>query len=268
MRSGPPRRRFMQVDPDNRLVADELEAEWNRRLRALIDAQEEYERQRQADHAVLDEAQRTRILALASDLPALWAAPTTPSRERKRMLRLLVEDVTLHKGEQLTAHVRFRGGATTTLTLPLALSAWQLRQTSSEVVAAVDTLLDHHTDAQIAILLNERGHQSGTGKPFQPMTVYRIRREYLLRSRYHRLRTAGMLDMEEMATRLGVMPDTIKVWRRAGLLRCHAYNDKGQHLYEPPGNDAPVRKMWKGISAKKRLRQLTTDATEEVQYEA
>jgi hypothetical protein len=84
---------------DNRLVADELEAEWNRRLRALTEAQDEYERQRQADHAVLDDAQRTRILVLASDLPALWTAPTTPDRERKRMLRLLVEDVTLHKGE-------------------------------------------------------------------------------------------------------------------------------------------------------------------------
>ena len=172
-------------------MADELEAEWNRRLRALTDAQEEYERQRQADHAVLDDAQRTRILALASDLPALWQAPTTPDRERKRMLRLLVEDVTLAKGEQLTAHVRFRGGATTSLTLPLALSAWQLRQTSREVVAAVDTLLDHHTDAQIAVLLNERGYQSGTGNVFQPVTVYRIRREYELRSRYDRLRAAG-----------------------------------------------------------------------------
>ena len=63
-------------------------------------------------------------------------------------------------------------------------------------------------------------------------------------------------------------PDTIKVWRRAGLLRCHAYNDKGQHLYEPPGGDAPVRKTWKGISAKKRLRKVAADATEEVQYEA
>ena len=104
--------------------------------------------------------------------------------------------------------------------------------------------------------------------PFQPVTVYRIRREYELRSRYDRLRAAGMLHMEEIATRLDVTPDTIKVWRRAGLLRCHAYNDKGQHLYEPPGGDAPVRKTWKGISAKKRLRKVAADATEEVQYEA
>jgi hypothetical protein len=78
------RRRYMQVDPDNRLVADELEAEWNRRLRALTDAQEEYGRQRHADRAVLDEEQRRRILALATDFPRLWQAPGTPDRERKR----------------------------------------------------------------------------------------------------------------------------------------------------------------------------------------
>jgi hypothetical protein len=115
-------------------------------------------------------------------------------------------------------------GATTTLTLPLALSAWQLRQTSREVVAA-SIRSSITTDAQIAVLLNERGYQSGTGKAFHAMTVYRIRHEYQLRSRYERLRAAGMLDMEEMATRLGVAPYTVKVWRRAGLLCTRSQGD-------------------------------------------
>ncbi|HMK67033.1 MAG TPA: recombinase family protein, partial [Stellaceae bacterium] len=70
------RRRFMQVDPENRLVADELEAEWNRKLRDLTNAQEEHERRRQGDKAVLSEEQRARILALATDLPKLWQEPT------------------------------------------------------------------------------------------------------------------------------------------------------------------------------------------------
>ena len=104
----------MQVDPDNRLVADELEAEWNRRLRALTGAQEEYERQRQADRATLDEEHRRRILALATDFPRLWQAPSTTDRERKRIVRLLLEDVTLVKGPSITVHLRFRGGATRT----------------------------------------------------------------------------------------------------------------------------------------------------------
>jgi DNA invertase Pin-like site-specific DNA recombinase len=262
------RRRFMQVDPDNRLVADELEAEWNRKLRELTNAQEDYERRRQEDTAVLNEDQRARILALATDLPKLWQEPTTPDRERKRMVRLLIEDVTLSKGPRVTAHVRFRGGAATTLTVPRALSAWELRQTNPEVVAEIDRLLNDHTDAPIAAILNKRGYQTGTGKTFSPWTVWRLRAEYKLRSRYDRLRATGMLDQVELAKRLGVCPDTIKVWRRAGLLRAHAYNDKGQHLFEPPGTDAPVRKKWKGIQDMKRRRKTAAHATQEEQYEA
>jgi len=235
------RRRFMQVDPENRLVADELEAEWNRTLRSLAAAQEAYERQRQCDRVLVDDAQRARILALAVDLPKLWHEPTTPNQERKRMTRLLIEDVTLLKGPPVTAHVRFRGGASTTLELPPALSAWQMRQTSPQVVADIDTLLDHHTDTAIATRLNQRGYTSGTGKPFSAWTVWRLRRHYRLHSRYDRLRAAGMLDTSELATRLHVAPATIKIWRRAGLLQAHVYNDKGQYLLEPPGPDHPVR---------------------------
>lgn len=235
------RRRFMQVDPDNRLVADELEAEWNQKLKALTTSQEDYERQRQADAMVLDEAQRNRILSLATDVPRLWREPTTPLRERKRMVRLLIEDVTLVRGTHIAAHVRFHAGDTTTLTLPPALASWQLRQTSAEVVAEVDTLLDHHTEAAVAAILNERGFRSGTGKVFRPVTIARIRAEYRLRSRQDRLRAAGMLNLQEIADQLDVHPDTIKSWRRAGLLRAHAYNDRGEHLFEPLGADRPIK---------------------------
>ena len=235
------RRRFMQVDPENRLVADELEADWNRKLRALSSAQEEYERRRQADNAVLDEAQRARVLALATDLPRLWREPTTPDRERKRMVRLLIEDVTLSKGTQTAVQVRFRGGATTTLTLPRPLSAWQMRKTSAEVVTEIDHLLDQHTDAPIAAILNERGYRSGSGKPFRRLTVRVIRLAYGLQSRYDRLRAAGMLDKKEIAARLNVSPSTIKLWRFAGFLKAHAYTDRGDYLFEPPGEEYPVK---------------------------
>ena len=92
--------RFMQVDPKNRLVADALEADWNDRLRALSQAQDQYEQQSQADRALLDEQSREKIRALATDFPRLWNDPNTPDRERKRMIRLLIEDVTLSKDER------------------------------------------------------------------------------------------------------------------------------------------------------------------------
>jgi hypothetical protein len=123
------RRRYIHVDPANRLVADALESEWNSKLRALEEAQREYERQRQLDGRVFTDEERTKILALATDFPRLWQNPKTPERERKRMVRLLLEDVTLLRDQEITMHVRFKGGVAQTLNLPLAPNAWQKRMT-------------------------------------------------------------------------------------------------------------------------------------------
>jgi hypothetical protein len=121
------RRRYLQVDPANRLVADELEAQWNRALQQVVEAQATYDRHRHADRVGVDAEARARILALATDFPRLWHDPRTPDRERKRMVRLLVEDVTLIKAmDGVTAYLRFRGGATTTLTIPRATDPAQL----------------------------------------------------------------------------------------------------------------------------------------------
>jgi hypothetical protein len=100
------------------------------------------------------------------------------------MARLLVEDVTLVREKQITAHVRFRGGATQTLMVPLPLPAWALRQTSPEVIAEVDRLLDEHTETEIARVLTERGFRSGMGKSIKPLMVWRVRCHYKLKSRY------------------------------------------------------------------------------------
>jgi len=85
-------RRYMRVDPDNRLVADTLEADWNRKLRAVQEAQQEYDQQRQQDQVTIDEELRVRLHTLSTEFPRLWRNPDTPDRERKRLLRLLVEE--------------------------------------------------------------------------------------------------------------------------------------------------------------------------------
>ena len=228
-------RRYLRVDPDNRLVAASLEADWNDRLRALHQVQEEYERQRAIDRGVLDEQQRAAILALASDFPRLWRDPLTPDRERKRMVRLLLEDVTLLKADQLVAQVRFKGGATQTLALPLPLSAWQLRKTDPVVVETIDHLLDQHTEGEIAAILNQRGLPPGVGSAFHVRMVARLRADYRLASRFVRLRARGMLTLKEMATLLHVDPTTVKTWHARGILRGAASNDKGECLYDHPG---------------------------------
>jgi hypothetical protein len=258
--------RFMQVDPKNRLVADELEAEWNERLRALSEAQNQYEQQSQADRSLLDEQSREKIRALATDFPRLWNDPNTPARERKRMIRLIVEDVTLSKGDQISANVRFKGGACQALTIPKPLRSWEAHTTNSKVIIEIDRLLNDHTIGQIAPILNSQGYRSGKGLAFTATIVACLCRSYQLKCRHDRLREAGKLTLAEIAEQLHVSPNTVKNWRRNGLLRGHAYNDKNECLFDPLDEAAPVKSQGRKLSERRRFPKVATDRMKEVQH--
>jgi hypothetical protein len=247
------RRRYLAVDPANRLVADSLEADWNTALRELNDAQQAYQQARDQHSGQLTDAQRARINQLVTDLPAIWNDPATPARERKRIARLLLTDVTVHRDQYtITAHVRFPGGQDTTLTTPVPKPAGEQRKTPAAVVAAVDGLLDHHISGEIADILNQRGLTSGTGEPFHRKMIDHIIHSYRLRSRRQRLRDAGMLTPAETAKQLGINLHTVKHWHRAGIVRGLCYNDKGEMLYHPPDPDNPPQRPKIGRPAKTR----------------
>jgi hypothetical protein len=233
------RHRYMQVDPANRLVADALEANWNAKLRALAEAQEEYQRRRAEDRLVVDDAERQRILALATDFPAIWNDPSTPQRERKRMLGLLIEDVTLIKQREITTAVRFRGGASKTLTLPRPLTPQQLRATHEPVRRQIDQLLDEYTDAQVARILNEQQMRTGAGDAFDSISVQWVRYSTKLKSLKERLLDAGWLTVKQVSARLGLSRTSICKLRLQGKLQGRICNDHGQWLYwlpEPTAN--------------------------------
>jgi hypothetical protein len=99
--------------------------------------------------------------------------------------------------------------------------------------------LDEHTDGEVATLLNVAGRRSGDGRTFNRHIVQRIRTTYQLRDRRARLVARGLLSLDDIAGRLNVTPDTIKHWRRAGLLRAQRCTDRNEFLFEPPGADAP-----------------------------
>ena len=230
------KRRYLQVDPANRLVAGELEADWNRKLRALREAEAEYERQRERDEVVMDQQKREQILSLTRDFPALWRNPRTPARERKRMARLLLEDVTLVKNAEVSVNVRFRGGATRSLTLSRPLASYEAWTTSPEVVAKIDRLLQDHTYAEIAAILNERDCSSGQGKSFDGRRINTIRRAYGLNDRSTRLRAQGYLSAEEVAPKLGTTSRMVRVKRANGTLPVgyRKLSDNGDCMYEDP----------------------------------
>jgi hypothetical protein len=250
------RRRYLAVDPGNRLVATTLEADWNQALRALQAAQDDYDNTT-GSAAALTETDKTRIRALAADIPALWSDPATPQRERKRMARLLIDDVTMTKTDRIYLHVRFRGGQTTSLTVPIPPPAWQLRQTNPHTLALLDRLLDDHTDAEAAAALNDAGHHSGEGKPFTGRIVLELRRSHHLPSHADRLRDRGLLTLPETASRLGVHTSTIKAWRRAGLLTAHKANDKNIPLFDPPAPGDPRLVKRQGSKLAKRVHTAT-----------
>jgi DNA invertase Pin-like site-specific DNA recombinase len=242
------RRRYLAVDPDNRLVADTLEADWNDALRALQATQDEYERQTAAANAVLTDQHKQRIRQLTTDFPKLWNDPATPARERKRIARLLIEDVTLTKTDQVHLGVRLRGGRITSLTIPKALNSWQARQTPPEILAEIDRLLNDHTDRETVERLNQLNRRSGMKRPFTRAIIIKLRTAHDLPSHRERLRARGMLTQQEIAQQLGVHPNTIHAWRRAGFLTAHRANDKNDYLYEPPTRDDPrliKRRGWR-----------------------
>lgn len=183
------KRRYMQVDPENRLVADELENEWNSKLLALSKAQEDYENRCAEQDRNFSKKQKREIMDLAKDFPRLWKDERIPHRERKRIVRLLIEDVTLLKTDKIAAHVRFKGGKTHSFFLPLPQPCWLKFQTPPEVIKEIDCLLDQYTEYEIPELLNDRGFKTGKGLSFNFHDVRYIRSRYKLKpqSKTHRL---------------------------------------------------------------------------------
>jgi len=235
------RRRYLKVDPDNRLVADALEADWNERLRRLDTLQQEHERQREADQHLLADDARERIMTLAKDFPRVWKDPRTASIERKRMVALLLDDVTLTKDEEIAVHVRFRGGKTHSFTLPRPLPMSRIRKTPDEVVQILDRLLDTCTDREAAARLNQLGHCNWQGQTFTVKKVSLVRRTYGLRSRYQRLRARGLLTAQELAEQLNVSTTTVHTWGRQGLLERELYGNTKRCLYAPPSGMIPAK---------------------------
>src|SRR6266699_39803 len=227
-------RRYLKVDPDNRLVATVLEAEWNTKLRELEEARALEEQYNRSDQHQVSTQERAEIEEVPERFRQFWHDPKTTVRERKRAVRLVIEDVTVHKSDQIVAHICFKGGATQTITVALPPPFAQSRLTTPETLAAIDRLLEEYTDAEVAEQLNKLGYRSFDGLLFQSIHVYQLRRHHNIPDRYARLRAQGMLTAEELAIHYGVSAQVI--WRRyhQGRIAGVRYNDRGSCLFSPP----------------------------------
>lgn len=225
-------RAFHQCDPDNRLVARSLEQRWETQLKELAEA----EREITCDARKSPMPPREEIEALARDLPRLWAAPTTSAKDRKRLLRSLVADVTLRSepvGARLGIGIRWRSGAAEEIVTRRWKSAVESRRTSTDVVALVARLAPEHTDAEIADALNAEGRMTGTGRPFDVEAVRWVRFTHRIRSRP--LLAPGQLTVAQVATHLGISAGAVYYWIDHGQLE--ARRGPGGRLCVPFSSD-------------------------------
>jgi DNA invertase Pin-like site-specific DNA recombinase len=230
------RRRFLNVDPENRLVARSLERDWNDKLATVAALEREYAALPRLSERLISPEERQRILALAQDVPTVWEATTTTPAERKQLLRLLVKDVTLTKRPTtISIAIRWQTDACTTLEIPRPQRACDLRRTDAAVVERIRTLAVNPTDREIADVLNADGFTPGLGGTFTKAKVRWIRAAYGRalgcpagpRGAARAQRGDGCSSARAAAEVLNVDVSTIADWCRAGRLEYSQETPRG-----------------------------------------
>ena len=172
-------RRYRTVEPENRLVARGLEGEWENRLRDLATAELELRRREQQRPSAIRPEQLHAIKNLSSDIRKVWEAPTTTDRDRKELLRTLLEEVILNlKRAEGRAHLtlRWRGGAFTTLDVLVPRFRPMGPRTDEDTISLLRRLAALYPDEVIAGVLNRQGRKTATGERFTANQVGSLRR--------------------------------------------------------------------------------------------
>jgi len=216
-------RRYRAVDPENRLVARGLEAEWESTLQELKAAEAELaSREHSRPHPLTDE-ERASILALGKDLNGVWSASTTSDRDRKELLRTLLEEVALRvEREKSNAHLtlRWRGGLFCEIDVPLPRSHPAPIRTAEDTVDLLRRLAVHYPDAVIAGILNRQGRNTATGLSFTANRVGSLRTHWNIPCFEPSPQTsdAPCVTVERAAQALGVAPSTLHRWLNDGFI--------------------------------------------------
>jgi hypothetical protein len=242
-------RRYELVDPANRLIAATLEQRWNDATRRLQDLEAELaDFERQTMRAVTAE-QKKQIRELAERFPRLWAAPTTAPRDRKRILRLLVRDITLSKGpdpKTVRLHIRWQGGATETLELPLPPNRAEAVRYPEAVVARIREMAVNRMDAEIVRQLHAEGRRSSTGKPLTPSIIKWVRYK-------HRIPAppppANTLSVRQVRERYGVSLWVVHYWISRGHVRAQQSRPNGPYAISIDDKTDQLLRDWVTNSA-------------------
>jgi len=205
-------RRYEEVDPANRLVAASLERRWNESLQRVEEVRRQMTEFQSRQTRTFTPQQREQILALASDLRRLWNAPTTSAKDKKRILRILIEDITVERGEgrEVQLHARWSGGACEDLRVLLPAKVQDRLRYPAERVQQIRELAGENTDAEIAKRLNALGLRSATGKPFKASMIAWIRHKHSIPAPV--LKRPDEWTVDEVASRFNVSRNVVYYW--------------------------------------------------------
>jgi len=209
-------RAFHAVEPENRLVASTLETRWETKLAALAEAEQALDAAR---HTLPPLPGRSELEKLAADLPGLWHASTTSNKDRKRLLRTLIADVTLlPEPDRAKARIgiRWRTGATDEITVTRVVHPGTAKRSPSPAVAMVTRLGPTTPTAELAELLNAAGLTTGTGAPFDVKAVQWIRHAYHVPA--PNPYADGEISVADTAARLGTSIGVVYDWIKTGKL--------------------------------------------------
>jgi transposase-like protein len=216
-------RRYRAVDPENRLVARGLEAEWEESLRDLKTAEAELERREAHRPRPLTSEERAAILALGGDLERVWSAPATTDRDRKELLRALLEEAILTVDrEKARAHVtlRWRGGLLSEIDILLPRSRPATIRTAEDTVDLLRRLAAHYPDTVIAGILNRQGRKTATGLSFTANRVASLRTHWKIPCFKPPKESVDgpCLTIDQTARELGLAPSTLHRWLNDGFI--------------------------------------------------
>jgi hypothetical protein len=219
-------RRYEEVDPAQRLVASTLERRWNEALMSLEELRKQYAEFEQRKARVATPEQKAKVLALAENLPRLWNAPTTEARDRKRMLRLLIKDITVEKEQGVRhaiLHIRWQGGACADVRVDIPPPVWEQTRNPHTVVERVRDLAATMTDRQIVAELNRRGELSAMGQDHTMHTIKWIRWKYGIP--VVDLKRVGEMTVKELAAQLKILPGVVYYWAERGIIESRRHDD-------------------------------------------
>jgi len=220
-------RRYLAVDAENRLVARGLETAWEKALTALAAAEAELGRREAERPKALTTEQRTRILALGSDLDVVWSAPTTTDRDRKELLGTLLTEVTItvdRSADRADLMLHWKGGAITDLTVPLIAREQDRLRTDEDTIDLVRRLAAHYPDAQIAGILNRQNRSTATGLLFTAGRVQSLRHHWKIDahqpSPVSDIGEGGteLFTIVDAAEQLRLPPSTLHRWIQEGFI--------------------------------------------------